>query len=191
MEWIKNLSEDQKNNIFVAVFLTAVLLFVCWAKGCFETQKYVQPTVVTVPTTYRVESTEMKLFNFLNDSKAVVDNDKGTWFDFDKVNFESGTSQLTPSSEEQLKNISAVINQFPQATFKIGGYTDNTGSETNNLKLSEERAMAISKKLIDLGAKSEQIVGAEGYGSKYPIADNNTAEGREKNRRISIRVKSK
>ncbi len=201
MEWLKNLNEDQKNNVFVAVFLLTIGIFLSWTQGCYETKKVtenVSQSMISEPVgnlenknIFQSGSTEFNLFNFLSNPESLVDAEKGTWFDFDQVNFVSGTSQLTDESELQIKNIVAVMNHFPNAIFKIGGYTDNTGNEAANLKLSTDRAQAVETKLSSIALKAEQITGSEGYGSQHPVADNTTKEGREKNRRISIRVKSK
>jgi outer membrane protein OmpA-like peptidoglycan-associated protein len=135
--------------------------------------------------------TEYKLLSFLSDDDAEIDEKKGNWFDFDGVNFKTGSAVPTKDSNAQLENVAKIAKLFPKATFKIGGYTDNTGDEKANVKLSQARADAILAKLKKLGVDAKQLTGAEGYGSQFAVADNATEEGRAKNRRMSIRVKSK
>jgi OmpA-OmpF porin, OOP family len=135
--------------------------------------------------------TEDRLVNFLNDSHAKLDKDHGNWFDFTQTSFASKSSSLLPYSEKQLKNIVAILDAFPKARIKIGGYSDNTGDSTNNVRLSRQRAEKIAVKLKELGARPIQITGAQGYGPLYALADNGTAEGRATNRRMSIDVKAK
>jgi OmpA-OmpF porin, OOP family len=145
---------------------------------------------VQLPT-FRADSTEQKLAVFLSDPSAVINQENGTWFDFDQVNFATGSSALSDSSMEQLKNVVVVMKLFPNATFKIGGYTDNVGKPDVNKKLSQDRATSVFEQLKKLGIPETQLTGAEGFGSEHPIADNATEEGRAKNRRMSVRVKSK
>ena len=147
--------------------------------------------VVAQPPMFRMGSTEQKLAVFLNDATAAVDQEKGNWFDFDQVNFATGSATLSDTSMEQLNNVATVMKQFPQAVFKIGGYTDNVGNEEMNKKLSQDRATAVLEQLKKLGIPESQLAGAEGYGSQHAVADNSTEEGRAKNRRMSVRVKSK
>jgi outer membrane protein OmpA-like peptidoglycan-associated protein len=135
--------------------------------------------------------TEDQLINFLNDPHAKLDKKNGNWFDFTKIGFASNSASLLLASERQLKNIVAIIDAFPKAKIKIGGYSDNTGDSVDNVRLSQQRADNIMAKLKDFGARSSQLKGAEGYGPNYPVGDNGTATGRAMNRRMSIDVKAK
>lgn len=135
-------------------------------------------------------STEAKLVRFLQSSEA-VDTAKGNWFEFTNVRFNTGKSTITEESMQQLKNMVAIAKAFPTAKFKIGGYTDNTGSAEGNLKLSKDRAAAVAQKLKDMGAAAGSLTGSDGYGDQYPLADNSTDEGRAQNRRVSVNVKAK
>lgn len=90
-----------------------------------------------------------------------------TWYDFDNVNFAMGSSdKLLGDSHKQLENLAIILKAYPTAKIKIGGYTDKTGDEAGNMKLSQSRAQYIQKILTDLGVGA-QIVSAEGYGSKF------------------------
>ena len=135
-------------------------------------------------------STEAKLIRFLQSSDA-VDTAKGNWFDFTNVRFKTGSSDITEESMAQLKNFISIAKAFPNAKFKIGGYTDNTGDEAKNVTLSKNRAAAVLAKIKQMGAAASSLTGSDGYGSKFPVADNATAEGRAQNRRVSVNVKAK
>lgn len=89
-------------------------------------------------------STEAKLVHFLQSNDA-VDTAKGNWFEFTNVRFNTGSSTITDASLAQLKNMVAIAKAFPNARFKVGGYTDNTGDEANNVTLSKNRAAAVAK----------------------------------------------
>jgi outer membrane protein OmpA-like peptidoglycan-associated protein len=134
---------------------------------------------------------EDQLVSFLNDPHAKLDKRNGNWFDFTNIGFASNSASLLLESETQLKNIVAILDAFPKAKIKIGGYSDNTGDSVDNKKLSQQRADNILTKLEDLGARPSHLTGAEGYGTKYPVGDNGTAAGRAMNRRMSIDVKAK
>lgn len=130
---------------------------------------------------------ENKLLDFIQSSNPV---DETTWFDFDRLLFDTGSSNLQPSSQEQLQNVANILKAYPNVHVKIGGYTDNTGSEAANLKLSNDRAESVKNELVKLGISDLQLT-FEGYGEAHPVADNSTEEGRAKNRRISMRVTAK
>ncbi|MDZ7897867.1 MAG: sodium-translocating pyrophosphatase [Arcicella sp.] len=131
---------------------------------------------------------ESNLLKFIEDKSKAVD--KTTWFDFDRLIFETGKSELKPESAEQLKNIAEILKAFPEVNIKIGGYTDNTGEANANLKLSGDRAATVKSELIKLGIDDARVE-SEGYGVEHPIASNDTEEGRAANRRTSVRVTKK
>lgn len=133
---------------------------------------------------------ESQLVNFLNDPAKKVDDN--IWFDFDRLNFEPGSSMITSESVAQIRNIAAILKAFPNASIKIGGYTDATGNEAANLKLSRARAEAVVAELRSNGITDTQLAGAEGYGSKFAKAAASASdEERKKDRRISVSVRKK
>lgn len=131
---------------------------------------------------------ENRLLAFIGDASKAVDNT--TWFSFDRLEFETDSAKLKPSSREQLTNIASILNAYPQVNLKIGGYTDNTGNPAHNQKLSQDRADSTLNELVTLGVAKPRLA-AEGYGEQFPVADNATPEGRQRNRRIDIRVTRK
>jgi OOP family OmpA-OmpF porin len=120
----------------------------------------------------------------------VATPDRTTWFDFDRLVFDTGSATLRPESQEQLDNIAAILLAYPKVHMKVGGYTDNVGGAERNLQLSQNRANSVIAALVRNGVSPDRL-NAEGYGEQYPIADNSTEEGRAKNRRISMRVTEK
>ncbi len=138
--------------------------------------------------TYAQDGVEGELVSFLQDANSVID--KKTWFDFDRLNFETGSTNLTAESREQVNNIAAVLKAFPTSAIKIGGYTDNVGNPDSNLKLSDERAKKVMNELVALGVTADRL-DAEGYGEQFPVAENDTDEGRSKNRRTALSVRAR
>jgi outer membrane protein OmpA-like peptidoglycan-associated protein len=131
---------------------------------------------------------ETQLLGFIQDPAKGVD--EVTWFDFDRITFDSDSARLRAESREQLNNIAAILIAYPDVHMKIGGYTDNTGAPESNLKLSQDRADSVVAELINLGIERDRLE-AEGYGNQHPVADNSTEDGRAQNRRISMRVTQK
>ena len=117
--------------------------------------------------------------------------DKETWFTLDRLTFETGSATLKPSSAEQLKNLAGIMKTYPNLKLKLGGYTDNTGDEAANMKLSQERAEAAKNAIVREGVDGRRME-AEGYGSQHAVCpENNTPECKAVNRRIDVRVTEK
>jgi outer membrane protein OmpA-like peptidoglycan-associated protein len=131
---------------------------------------------------------ENKLIDFLDSSAPV---DETTWFNFDRLLFDTGKATLQePTSDAQLDAIAAILKAYPKVHMRIGGYTDNTGNEAANLKLSQDRANTVMQALIAKGVDASRL-DAKGYGEDHPITDNSTDAGRQQNRRIAMRVTQK
>ena len=131
---------------------------------------------------------ENRLIGFIEDKSRAVD--KETWFSFDRLEFETGSDRLKPSSQEQLRNVSEILKAYPNVNVKVGGYTDNVGDPADNQRLSQNRSVNTMNELASLGIDRSRLA-AEGYGEKFPVADNSTEEGRQRNRRIDVRVTKK
>lgn len=131
---------------------------------------------------------ENRLIGFIEDAAKPVD--KTTWFDFDRLLFDTGKATLKPESQEQLKNVAEILKAFPNVHIKVGGYTDNVGDKAANQALSAARASSVAAELATLGIEKARLE-SEGYGDQHPVADNSTEEGRAKNRRVSMRVTKK
>lgn len=105
------------------------------------------------------------------------------------ITFASGSDKISPSSEKVLNNVYDAIKDNSGEVIEIQGFSDNSGNKDKNVALSEKRAKAVMNWLIKKGISSNSVT-AKGYGPENPVADNSTAEGREKNRRIEFfRVK--
>ncbi|WP_027378265.1 OmpA family protein [Chryseobacterium daeguense] len=135
---------------------------------------------------------EDQMINFMKSgaytNAANDDALKNQWFDFDHVNFKLGSANaLEAGSEGQLQNLVAILKAYPDAKIKIGGYTDKTGDEAKNIKLSADRANYIKTWLEKQGVGS-QILDAEGYGSRFAKADASASDAeRASDRKMSVR----
>jgi K(+)-stimulated pyrophosphate-energized sodium pump len=135
-------------------------------------------------------STESRLVNFIT-SGIINETDKTqNWISFDRLQFETGSATLKPSSQEQLNNMAAILKAYNTVELKLGGYTDNTGDSMTNVSLSDARAKYVMTQLTTMGVDAARMK-AEGYGPMYPVGDNATDLGRAMNRRIDVRVTKK
>src|SRR5256886_7475290 len=99
--------------------------------------------------------------------------------------FEIGKSALKPESFTVLDIVAQSLNANPDIRIEIAGYTDHTGSDATNLRLSQARADAVRAYLGSKGVAPGRMV-AKGYGAANPIATNTTAAGRAQNRRVEL-----
>jgi OOP family OmpA-OmpF porin len=104
------------------------------------------------------------------------------------VNFAHGRATVPNTMIPILQSAARDMNRLPAGyVFEIAGYTDSTGNSADNTAISQRRADAVRDALVKAGANADMLV-AKGYGSANPIADNNTREGRARNRRIEYRI---
>ena len=109
-------------------------------------------------------------------------------FKAENVQFATGTANLTTGAKAELNKLADILNKdYPLVRMLIEGHTDNTGKAEANLLLSENRAAAVKKYLVGRKVDVDRL-DAIGYGQDQPIADNATAEGRARNRRVAFKV---
>ncbi len=101
--------------------------------------------------------------------------------------FESGSSILLPDSRPELNKLTQTLQTSAGMKIEIRGYTDNVGTEANNLRLSEARALSVYQYLIDKGIDKNRL-SYKGLGETNPVANNDTEEGRRQNRRTEFQV---
>jgi len=105
----------------------------------------------------------------------------------EKIEFQSNKSSLKANNHKLLEELSDIALLCPNVKIEIVGHTDSLGNDTKNLELSLSRAKAVVAKLFSLGISLERL-DAKGMGENRPVADNNSKEGRAKNRRIEFKV---
>lgn len=113
--------------------------------------------------------------------------EKGTKVVLNNIFFESGRAELKPISYVELNKAVDLLKDNATMVIEIGGHTDNVGSDELNLTLSQKRADAVRQYMVLAGIE-ENRVRSKGYGETTPIADNNTPEGRSKNRRTEFEI---
>jgi OmpA-OmpF porin, OOP family len=110
----------------------------------------------------------------------------------DQVQFKTGSAEIKKASDDLLMQVAMVLAEHPEILkIEIQGHTDNRGGKKYNLKLSERRAAAVMKWLVQRGSLDAGRLSSHGYGMEEPIADNDTSEGRQKNRRVQFKILDK
>ena len=115
-------------------------------------------------------------------AKAIAETGK---FVTNNILFETGKADLKPESMEEIQKVADYMKKNATARFLVVGHTDNVGSATSNQTLSEKRAKSVVAALAKLGVDDFNLK-AEGRGASEPVADNKTAEGKAKNRRVEF-----
>ena len=121
---------------------------------------------------------------------SLVPIEKGQTIRLNSIFFDSGKSFLRRESSPELKRLIKFLKDNPSIEIEIAGHTDNIGSGTKNTKLSQARAQAVAKHLIRNGIVKKKIL-VKGYGESKSVADNDTEEGRQLNRRVEFTILKK
>ena len=134
---------------------------------------------INIPETYKEEvyNLDVPLVRIKVGKKVVLNN----------ILFETGKSVLTANSYTELGRLLNIMQDDPKMKIEISGHTDNTGSQPLNFKLSEARAKAVVDFLVQKGIDPSRME-YKGFGSLQPIADNATAAGRTRNRRVEFKI---
>jgi outer membrane protein OmpA-like peptidoglycan-associated protein len=120
---------------------------------------------------------------------AVVRVDQeGVTISLEAVQFAPDSPELLPAERTKLDVIAGVLARYPDRDILVAGHTALAGSAEGRQELSLRRAAAVAEYLIRRGVRAEDRVVIRGYGAERPLADNNSAEGRERNRRVEITI---
>ncbi len=111
-----------------------------------------------------------------------VQNEKGP------IKFKTGKSEVDPACDRTMTAIAAIMSDYPGFHVQVDGHTDNVGNPDANRRLSQERAEAVVKYLVEKKAVDGKRLSAKGFGDSKPIADNKTKKGQAKNRRVDFTV---
>lgn len=123
----------------------------------------------------------------LNSILQTNDSARGLIVNMSDVLFDTGSFTLKPGAREKLAKVSGILLAHPGLTMQIEGHTDSVGGDAFNVHLSEQRANSVRDFLGEQGVSLSSIT-AQGFGKAEPVATNDTAEGRQRNRRVEIVV---
>ena len=113
-------------------------------------------------------------------ARGLIVNISDVLFDFNKYT-------LKPGAREKLAKVSGILLAYPGLKIQLEGHTDSIGSDEYNQKLSEDRAGAVREYLVGQGVPAATVT-ATGFGKSQPVASNDTAAGRQRNRRVEMVV---
>lgn len=103
------------------------------------------------------------------------------------VTFESGKTDVSPGFYDALNSVTLVLKEYDRTIVRLDGYTDSSGGAALNRSLSQRRARAVADYFVRQGIRRPRLV-VKGHGEADPVASNATAEGRERNRRVELRI---
>lgn len=171
---MKGMSQDMNKKLYTLLTTTVVIaLSACGGAVQFDGAEAIriQGTASAPAPQPRVE---------VKDNKIVI---------HEKIQFGFDTAEILPESNSLLAEIAEVIKKNPQIQgLRIEGHASAEGSDDYNLKLSDARAKAVLQHLISNGGVSKEMLQSQGFGEQQPIADNDTEEGREANRRVEFTI---
>lgn len=117
----------------------------------------------------------------------VSDTGDGILVNLPDVTFAVNSTEISPSFQASLNTVAQSMVQYPNSLIDVYGHTDSTGSASYNMDLSQRRADSVGRYLISRNVASTRIQ-AKGMGKDYPVASNDTPEGRAQNRRVEIKI---
>lgn len=135
----------------------------------------------------QAEQQRQRLLQQLNQVLQTKDTAKGLIVNVSDVLFDTGKSTLKPGAKVRLAKVAGIILAYPDLKLEVDGYTDRVGGEEYNQRLSERRADAVRSFLISQGVLDNNVT-SRGFGKSDPIASNETAAGRQLNRRVEMVV---
>ena len=112
---------------------------------------------------------------FITDGKIVTNG----------IRFDVNKATLRPESMGVINQLYKLMQEHPEVSFSVEGHTDSDGEESHNLSLSQDRALTVLNKLVEMGIPQDRLT-AKGFGESMPITDNNTPEGKANNRRVEF-----
>lgn len=131
----------------------------------------------------KLDALQSKLINVHKDARGIILSMSDILFDVNKAT-------LTPDLKTSLAKIAGILIVYGESNVLVEGHTDNTGSADLNQKLSEQRAANVLQFMVEQGVAIERLKSA-GFGFTRPVGDNNTLEGRQKNRRVDLVIQDK
>jgi outer membrane protein OmpA-like peptidoglycan-associated protein len=133
------------------------------------------------------DAAQQRLYFSLSEILETRREARGLIVNLSDVLFDTGQTTLKSGAREKLSKLAGILSAYPGAyQIEIEGHTDSVGSDESNLNLSRGRAESVRDYLVQNGVKSERIIAARGFGESKPVADNDTAAGRQVNRRVEI-----
>ena len=129
----------------------------------------------------------VRLSEQLNKILQTRDSARGLIVSMSDVLFDTGKYSLKPGAREKLAKVAGILLAYPGLNIEVGGYTDNVGGDQMNQRLSENRAASVRDYLVQQGVTTNSVT-ARGFGNTLAVASNDSAAGRQQNRRVELLV---
>jgi outer membrane protein OmpA-like peptidoglycan-associated protein len=130
---------------------------------------------------------EAKLRDAMKEIAQVREEKRGLIISLSDILFDTGKATLLPGTQSKLTQLAKILSTYTDRKIVVEGHTDNVGGDAFNLQLSEARAESVRNALIENGV-SPDLISAVGFGKAKPVASNETASGRQQNRRVEVVV---
>ncbi len=131
------------------------------------------------------EDLQLRLTTALSDVAQITRSARGIVVNLPDILFDTNKATLKPNAQVALGKLSGIVSVFPAINLRVEGHTDSTGTDAINDRLSRDRANSVMAFLQTQGVAASRMAAA-GYGSRIPVADNGTPQGRAQNRRVEI-----
>lgn len=165
------------------VYFSFLLLFTLVLFSCKNKQITVNPGAQV-----SIDGTDDGLQDVQRDFEDASRTDRGIMVTFDSdLLFALNSSYLTDKAKAEIDKLVNLLDDYPGARLIVDGHTDATGTEEYNQWLSEKRAESVKQYAVEKGLVESRIT-TNGYGQTKPVAPNNTAEGRQQNRRVEVTI---
>lgn len=142
------------------------------------------------PVSENIDLLEVDEYKEILKNLKLVPIEVGHTVRLNNIFFDFGKAELRPESFPELNKVASLMNENPAMEIKISGHTDNVGSDSFNLKLSDDRAKEVRKYLVSKNINQNRIT-AKGYGKDKPVASNETEAGQQMNRRVEFTIVKK
>jgi outer membrane protein OmpA-like peptidoglycan-associated protein len=135
----------------------------------------------------QLSTKDLKEYTEITKDLLLAPIEAGEAIRLNNIFFDFGLAELRPESFPELLRLVRFLNEHPKVAIELAGHTDNIGNDEANQTLSEARVTAVRAYLVEQGISHERMK-AVGHGKKFPVASNDTEEGRQKNRRVEFTI---
>lgn len=187
LQRLVTLSEAQRAEMMRAQQLSQSEIDSLRARNMLVSQQADSLRRVAEAANARLNEALTQLRSMVSEITNLRETSRGLVISLSDILFETGKSQMKPGAESNVRQIAAILNQYPDFKISVEGHTDARGSDALNNRLSNERASSVRNALVAGGVDAGRI-SSSGFGKTQPVADNNTAEGRQQNRRVEVIV---
>jgi outer membrane protein OmpA-like peptidoglycan-associated protein len=181
------LSQQQRDALMAQQALSAAEIAALRERTASVSQEADSLRRVAEQANERLNAALTQLRTLVTEITNLRETTRGLVISLSDILFDVDRATLRSGSEQNVRRIAAILNQYPEHQIAVEGHTDATGADAYNQRLSEDRAAAVRASLVAGGVDPGRIT-SRGYGKTQPVATNESAEGRQQNRRVEVIV---